>query len=71
MKQVCQICGKTYNGHVRKWSKLRGKYNPSRRSSQKPNLQWLRLENGTRLKACAKCIKALSKTQQQKKRAVA
>jgi len=69
MKQVCQICGKTYNSHVRKWSKLRGKYNPSRRSPQKPNLQWLRLEKKglekkERVKACAKCIKALSKTSQ-------
>ncbi len=67
MKQVCQICGKTYNDHVRKWSKLRGKYNPSQRSSQKPNLQWVRLENGERVKACTKCIKALSKTSANKR----
>ena len=61
MKQVCQICGKTYNGKIRRWHKLRGKYNPAPRAAQQPNLQWIRLEDGRRVKACAKCIKSLSK----------
>ena len=61
MKQVCQICGKTHDGKVKKWHKLRGKYNPTSKSPRKPNLQWLRLEDGSRVKACTKCIKALNK----------
>ncbi len=61
MKQLCQICGKSYNPAT-KWNKLRGKYNPTKRAAQRPNLQWVRLEDGKRVKACAKCIKALNKT---------
>ncbi len=52
--------------------KLRGKYNPTVKRTQKPNLQWLALSPAIaarfhlpldlkRVKACAKCIKALGK----------
>lgn len=57
----CEICGKTYTVKtVRK--KLRGKYNPTSKQRKYPNLQWVRLPSGKRVKACTKCIKTLSKT---------
>ena len=68
----CAICGKSYTVKtVRK--KLRGKYNPTTKQRKYPNLQWIRLlldkknfedkvlKKGTRVKACTRCIKALSK----------
>ncbi|MEK7542588.1 MAG: hypothetical protein AAB524_02710 [Patescibacteria group bacterium] len=74
MAQVCAICGKTKNIAWR-LVKLRGKYNPTIKHSQKPNLQWMRLPasrpasqrgeqggfSGKRVKACTKCIKAAAK----------
>jgi len=56
----CEICGKG-SIMVRKLRKLRGKYNPTVKTRKYPNLQWVKLPNGKRVKACAKCIKALSK----------
>lgn len=41
--------------------KLRGKYNPTPPTRKYPNLQKVRLENGLRVMACAKCIKTLAK----------
>jgi len=41
--------------------KLRGKYNPTIKKRKYPNLQWVRLPSGKRVKACTKCIKALGK----------
>jgi len=61
MSRVCQICGKK-STLVQKRKKLRGKYNPTIKKRKYPNLQWVRLASGKRVKACAKCIKALSKT---------
>jgi len=60
MAKQCTICGK--KGKIA-WRrvKLRGKYNPTTKRKQKPNLQWVTLPSGERVKACAKCIKALSK----------
>ena len=45
------------------------KYNPTSLKRKYPNLQWARLANGKRVKACAKCIKTLTKAK--KERAVA
>jgi len=42
--------------------KLRGNYNPTSKKRKYPNLQWVRIANGKRVKACAKCIKTMSKT---------
>ena len=58
----CYFCGKT--SIVRgKRKKLRAtKYNPTGKRKQKPNLQWVKLENGKRVLACTHCIKTLSKT---------
>lgn len=60
MAQECAICGK-HKSPIWRYAKLRGKYNPTVKQNQKPNLQWVRLPIG-RVKACTKCIKALAKT---------
>lgn len=60
MARKCQICGK--GGIViQKRKKLRGKYNPTPKTRKHPNLQWVTLSSKKRVKACAKCIKALDK----------
>jgi ribosomal protein L28 len=71
----CFICGKK-SQMVGNLKKLRGKYNPTSKKRKQPNLQWVDLPSGTkirqegkititssfkRVKACTKCIKALSK----------
>lgn len=60
MAKQCKICGK---GSYLVWRriKLRGKYNPTIKRRQYPNLQWLKLPSGKRVLACAKCIKAKGK----------
>ena len=68
MEKTCTLCGKKSEvGGKRKL--LRGHYNPTTKVRRRPNLQWVRLPRaragfsaGTRLLACAKCIKALGKT---------
>ncbi len=68
----CPICGKT-GKMVQHLVKLRGKYNPTGKKRKHPNLQWVTIPMdakreafkkfaGKRIKACAKCIKTLSKT---------
>lgn len=58
--KTCQICEKGYNS-VWRLVKLRGKFNPTSKRKQYPNLQWVTLASGKKIKACAKCIKALAK----------
>ena len=60
MAQHCALCGK---GYSLTWRivKLRGKFNPTIKKKKKPNLQWTRLVSGEHIKACTKCIKAISK----------
>ena len=60
MAKNCTICEKT-SRMVGKLVKLRGKYNPTIRKRKYPNLQWVKLADGRRVLACAKCIKAQSK----------
>jgi len=60
MAKVCEICGKK-STMVTVRKKLRGKYNPTTKKRKYPNLQWVRLPSGKRVKACAKCIKATEK----------
>ncbi len=68
MAQKCEICKKT-SMMVQKRVKLReAKHNPTVKKRKYPNLQWVRLPvskagfpAGKKIKACAKCIKALSK----------
>ena len=62
MNKNCAICGKT-STLITPRNKLRGKYNPTDKKRKYPNLQWVLLTSGkTRIKACAKCIKAMAKT---------
>lgn len=60
MARTCAICGKGYITTIKR-KKLRSKYNPTAKKRKYPNLQWVILDNGRRVKACAKCIKKLSK----------
>lgn len=60
MPKACEICGKT-STLGRKYNKLMSKYNPSPKKTKKPNLQWVTLPGGKRVKACTKCIKKISK----------
>jgi len=60
MAKSCALCGKASKTSVT-LVKLRGKFNPTARRRQYPNLQWLTLAGGKRVKACAKCIKTLAK----------
>jgi ribosomal protein L28 len=58
MASECAICKK--GSSVRGMTKLlRGHYNPTGSKKVKPNLQWVKLSVGKRVKACAKCIKKL------------
>lgn len=60
MAKQCAVCDK---GSKSVWRriKLRGKYNPTVKRRQYPNLQWLKLPSGKRVLACAKCIRTKSK----------
>jgi len=61
MAKICEICEK--KGKVI-WSRVRlraTKFNPTTKRKQQPNLQSITLPTGQKLKACAKCIKAMSK----------
>jgi len=71
MAKRCSICGKK-SEMVWKLKKLRGKYNPTKKSRKYPNLQWVRVPlgikkeaykkfAGKRILACTKCIKAMGK----------
>jgi large subunit ribosomal protein L28 len=56
MSVECEICGKKpITGHNVSHSHRKTK----RRWA--PNLQWLTLDSGQRVKACAKCIKTTAK----------
>ena len=72
MSKQCAICGKK-SIMTGKFKKLMASYNSLPKRRKYPNLQWvkipLNLTNkkfkgfiGKRIKACAKCIKTLSKT---------
>ena len=60
MSRQCAICKK---GGIMagQRKKLMSRYNPTRKKRKYPNLQWVRLASGKRVKACAKCIKTLFK----------
>lgn len=34
------------------------KYNPTGKTRKKPNLQWAKLTDGSRIKICTQCLKA-------------
>ncbi|PIP25081.1 MAG: hypothetical protein COX34_00510 [Candidatus Nealsonbacteria bacterium CG23_combo_of_CG06-09_8_20_14_all_36_12] len=61
MPKQCSICKKR---GMMVWRRVRlraGKYNPTIKRRQYPNLQWTKLPSGKRVLACAKCIKTLTK----------
>lgn len=60
MSRVCSICGKSYQ-IATKYKKVKSAYNPVAKHRQYPNLQWFRMPDGKRVKACTKCRKRLSK----------
>ncbi|MEW5805180.1 MAG: 50S ribosomal protein L28 [Patescibacteria group bacterium] len=60
MARVCQICGKG-SKMVGKRKLLRGNYNPTVKTRKYPNLQWLTLASGKRVKACAQCFRTHKK----------
>jgi ribosomal protein L28 len=60
MSRICALCEKKSIKAIT-LVKLRGKYNPTATKRKYPNLQWLTLPNGKRIKACAKCIKTMAK----------
>ena len=60
MSRVCSVCGKKSIVTVTR-KKLRSKYNPTTKKRKYPNLQWVKLANGKRVKACTKCIKTMNK----------
>ncbi|MFH0906735.1 MAG: 50S ribosomal protein L28 [bacterium] len=61
MSRRCSICGKK-SMVATTLKKLRGKYNPTSKKRKYPNIQWMTLDNGRRVKACTKCIKTTGKT---------
>ncbi|MBI3459137.1 hypothetical protein HY061_02645 [Candidatus Azambacteria bacterium] len=56
--RICPICDKQHN-KATTLVKLRGKYNPTRTHYQYPNLQWVHLPSGERIKTCTKCRKKI------------
>jgi len=60
MSRICPICGKKSIVSVAR-KKLRSKYNPTVKKRKYPNLQWVILSNGKRIKVCTKCIKKMGK----------
>lgn len=60
MARQCALCGKK-SKIVIKRVKLRGKFNPTTKRRQKPNLQYFKLSSKKRVLICTKCRKKLSK----------
>lgn len=60
MPRICSLCGKGSQLATR-LVKLRGKYNPTCKIRKYPNLQWVKLATGKRVKACTQCIKTINK----------
>lgn len=69
MARKCPICGKGKNTAIKR-VKLRGKYNPTTKRKQSPNLQWVKIPigikkeplrkfAGKRILACTKCLKTI------------
>ena len=72
MARECAICAKK-KIPARKYLKLRGKYNPTPKYHQEPNLQYVKVDPGTKRSAykkfvgkrvlmCSRCRRTLVKT---------
>ncbi|MBI2463281.1 MAG: hypothetical protein HYV65_03570 [Candidatus Spechtbacteria bacterium] len=56
MAKTCTVCGK--GSHLEgKRKLLRGHYNFTAKKRKYPNLQWIKLSTGKRVKACTQCMK--------------
>ncbi len=58
--RACAICGKGSRLGGKRVL-LRGHYNLTKTERKYPNLQWVRLASGKRVKACTECIRTLHK----------
>ncbi|GMX58157.1 MAG TPA: L28 family ribosomal protein [Candidatus Pacearchaeota archaeon] len=61
MSRICQLCEKK---GMMAWKRVRlraTKFNPTAKRKQQPNLQSATLPDGTKIVACAKCLKTLHK----------
>ncbi len=56
MPRMCTVCGKTYSRTIKRSHSMRASI-----KRLQANLQWTRNEDGNRVKACTRCIKAKSK----------
>jgi ribosomal protein L28 len=56
--KMCALCGKGRMKVTRR-VKTRSKFNPTKSYFQYPNLQWLKLKDGKRIKVCTKCRKKI------------
>lgn len=57
---MCPACSKVSRMRgVRKL--LRGNYNPTTKRKRHPNLQWVTLSNGERIKVCTRCKRKAAK----------
>jgi hypothetical protein len=54
-----QFCGKTKQRSVKR-KKLRGQYNPVKKTWQKPNLQWLNIDD-KKILVCKNCRRLILK----------
>jgi ribosomal protein L28 len=61
MSKVCQLCEKKGMMATTRVRLRATKFNPTSRRKQQPNLQSTTLADGTKITACAKCIKTLHK----------
>lgn len=52
----CTVCGKGYSSTVKRSHSMR-----ATKVRLYPNLQWLKLDHGKRVRACTKCIKTHSR----------
>jgi len=64
--RACSICEKSYKYSITR-KKVRSKYNPVGRKKTLANLQWVKLPDGKRVKACANCMRTLAKPKRIKK----
>ncbi len=59
MAKHCTICNKgSQVGGGYSHSVRATEFNPTGKRRRQPNLQWARISDGSRIKACTKCIKA-------------
>ncbi|MEX0877305.1 MAG: hypothetical protein WDZ40_00385, partial [Candidatus Spechtbacterales bacterium] len=54
------VCGKDSQMEGKR-KLLRGHYNPTTKKRKYANLQWLRLDSGSRVKVCTRCKKTAVK----------